>query len=100
MLSFCRPPSIPMYELSENRIATPPITASCTVKVSGVPSRPFRPRVRVDAVSARETVSAPIMVSRKIRSTVRPNGPVALKPVTASMIEARFRPLFLRTWKW
>ncbi|MNE28199.1 hypothetical protein D3C80_1216340 [compost metagenome] len=51
-------------------------------------------------MSARDTVSAPIMVSRKIRSTMRPTGPVALKPVTASTIEARFRPLFLRTWKW
>ncbi|MCY1374505.1 hypothetical protein D9M69_618530 [compost metagenome] len=65
-----------------------------------MPVRLDRPRVRVEAVSASETVSAPIMVSRKIRSTARPTGPVALKPVTASTIEARFRPLFLRTWKW
>ena len=76
------------------------MTISCTMKVSGVPTRPERPRVSVEAVSARDTVSAPIMVSRKIRSTARPTGPVALKPVTASTMEARFRPLFLRTWKW
>ncbi|MNE76778.1 hypothetical protein D3C76_926060 [compost metagenome] len=65
-----------------------------------MPARSCRPRVRVEAVRASDTVSAPIMVSRKIRSTLRPTGPVALKPVTASTIEARFRPLFLRTWKW
>ena len=91
---------MPMYELNENSSATAPITSSCTVKVLGVPARSDRPRVSVEAVSASDTVSAPIMVSRKIRSTARPTGPVALKPVTASMIEARLRPLFLRTWKW
>ncbi len=76
---------------------TPMITINCVMKVSGTPVRPDRPRVKVEAVSAIDTVSAPNIVSRKIRSTARPTGPPALKPVTASTIDARFRPLFLRT---
>ena len=39
-----------------------------------------RPRVRVEAVSTRDTVRAPNMVSKNTRSTIRPTGPWALKP--------------------
>ncbi|MNK99296.1 hypothetical protein D3C87_1196840 [compost metagenome] len=67
------------------------------VKVSGVPSRLDRPRVKVDAVRAMDTVRAPNIVSRKIRSAARPTGPVARNPVMAWMMDARFKPVFLRT---
>ena len=75
------------------------MTDNCVTKVSGMPVSADRPRVKVDAVSTSDTVKAPNMVSRNTKSTSRPTGPCALKPVTASTIEDRLRPLFLRTWK-